>query len=161
MNKPDDADLTIKRRVAIFNRMHATMWHVRPAAVAGYFSGAFLKIAGMLVYIYATAKLGSLLAAFVNSGNTNYIWLWLWVGIAAVVFIALGFLVMSFCKRVLYFSFVRWTVNSFLVTLCQLDLANFYDAKVRNRLNKVGGGYIWQLPNLSDICLDLIYGQTS
>ncbi len=39
-----------------------------------------------------------------------------------------------------------------------MDLANFYDAEMRNQLNRVAGSYIWQMPNLTEICLDLLYG---
>jgi ATP-binding cassette subfamily B protein len=124
----------------------------------GYFGGAATEITGTLGSIYATAKLGSLVAAFVTTGRTEGIWFWLWIDIAALVAIGLGFLAMSYFKRLLYFSFVRWSTNTFLGALCRLDLANFYDPQMRNQLNKISGAYIWQLPNLSDTCLDLIYG---
>jgi ATP-binding cassette, subfamily B, bacterial len=149
---------SLKQAVQICTRVLGVAWRVRAWAVAGFFGGAALEISGMLGSIYATAKLASLLAAFVTNGETTGIWFWLWADIAAVVMAGLGFLAMSFNKRMIYFTFVRWTVNTFLQALCRMDLADFYDTDVRNKLNKVSGAYIWQLPNLSDICLDLIYG---
>jgi ATP-binding cassette subfamily B protein len=131
---------------------------VRPWSLAAYLGGAGLEIGGMLLSIFATARLGALLAAFVTSGNTDYIWLWLWASVLAGALTVLGFLVMAYAKRILYFSLVRWTINRFLASLCALDLADFYDTETRNQLNKISGSYIWQLPNLSDSCLDLIYG---
>lgn len=154
----DEKDITLKQRIHICQRILGIAWQVRPSAVGGYFLGAVTEISGTMGSIYATAKLGALLAAFATNGNTSHIWLWLWADVVALIFIGLGFLAMSYFKRILYFSFVRWTINSLLSTLCRIDLANFYDPKIRNQLNKVAGAYIWQLPNLSDICLDLVYG---
>ncbi len=153
----DKTDITLKRRLDIFWRIMAVAWSVRPRAIIGFFCGAGLEIGGMLVSIYATAKLGSLLASFITTGRTDYIWLWLWVDIVALVVIGLGFLAMQYAKRMIYFSFVRWTVNSFLGSLTRLDLGAFYDNKTRNQINKVSGAYIWQLPSLSDTSLELIY----
>ncbi len=153
-----EENLTIKRSIAIFWRMLSTAWHLRAMSVVGYFMGASMEISGMLVSIFATAKLGALLAAFIVSGHTDYVWFWLFADILAVTWSGLGFLVMNYFKRLLYFAFVRWDVNTFLTALCRLDIGDYYDANTRNLLNKVGGGYIWQLPNLSDICLDLLYG---
>lgn len=152
-----ESELTFKKRTAIFVRVIRIALQVRSSAVFGFYAGALLEIAGTIGSIYATAKLGALLAQFVTSGNTSYIWLWLWADIAAVAAIGLGFLAMSYFKRMLYFSFVRWSINSLLGTLSKIDLQDFYDTKMRNQLNKVSGGYIWQLPSLADTCLDLIY----
>lgn len=158
MSDSSDISLSIERRFSICSRVLGVAWKVRPQAVVGYFGGVTFEISGMLLSIYATAKLGALVAAFVTTGKTDYIWLWLWVDVLAAVLTGVGFLAMNYFKRILYFSFVRWSINSFLGTLCKLDLANFYESKFRNQLNKVGGAYIWQLPALSDICLDLLYG---
>ncbi len=158
MNDSADITLSLKRRVGICSRILGVAWHIRPSAVMGYFAGAGLEISGMLLSIYSTAKLGALVAAFVTSGKTDYIWLWLWIDVFAGFLATLGFLAMNYFKRTLYFAFVRWTINTYLGALCSLDLAKFYESSFRNQLNKVSGAYIWQLPNLSDICLDLLYG---
>lgn len=150
--------ITLGRRFSIFARMLRLSWTTRPSAFIGYYFGALLEIGGMLVGLYATAKLGALLAAFVTNGATDNIWLWLWIDIAAGVVSGLGFLAMSYFKRILYFALVRWVVNTFMLTLTRLDLEDFYDNKTRNQINKIGGAYIWQMPNLSDSCMDLLYG---
>lgn len=112
----------------------------------------------MILAIYASAKLAALLARFITTGDTSYIWFWLWVDIVALAISGLGFLTMSYFKRMLYFAFVRWSINNFLRALSYLDIQNYYETKIRNQINKIGGAYIWQMPNLSDACLDLIYG---
>jgi ATP-binding cassette subfamily B protein len=150
--------ISIKRRAQIIWRTLRIAWRVRSTAVIGYFAGAFLEIAGFLVAIYATAKLGSLLATFVANGHTEGIWFWLWVDIIAGAITGLGFLAMDYFKRILFFPFVRWTINSFLAAHNRLDIAAFYDNEMRNKLNKVAGTYIWQMPDLAQISLELIYG---
>lgn len=133
-------------------------WQARKTAMVGYFVGASIEIAGMLLAIYATAKIGSLLAEFVTTRDTDGIWFWLAADTIGALAIGFGFLIMNYCKRMLYFEFVRWSTNNYLAAMCRLDLAEFYDSDMRNQLNKVQGGYVWQMPNLSDACLDLLYG---
>ena len=154
----EEHDISLKRRIKICLRVLGVGWRVRPKALVGYFVGALLEIASMLVSIYATAKLAALLAVFVGSGKTAGIWFWLWADIVSVPITGISFLIMNYCKRMIYFSFVHWNINTFLRAVSRFDLADFYNPAVRNQLNKVGGAYIWQLPNLSDICLDLVYG---
>src|SRR3954468_20782387 len=151
----EEQDISFGRRLRICLRMLSIAWKLRPIAIVGYFIGVTTEIASMLVSIYATAKLASLLAVFVTNGHTTDIWFWLWADIVAVGVTGLSFLIMNYCKRMIYFAFVRWDINSFLHAVSQFDLADFYNTETRNQLNKIGGAYIWQLPNLSDICLDL------
>src|ERR1700722_4432149 len=99
----EERDISFGRRVKICLRIMGIAWQVRPIAVIGYFVGAFAEIASMLVSIYATAKLASLLALFVADGKTNGIWFWLWADIASVGVTGMAFLIMSYCKRMLYF----------------------------------------------------------
>lgn len=160
MRKKEDLNpsIPLKKNIQLSFRMFRTSLHVRGWAVAGYFVGAFLEIGGSIAIIYASAKLGALLAQFVSTGNTKDIWLWVWLDIAATVVTAMGFFCMAYAKRLLYFGFVRWVTNKYLSALCQIDINDFYDEEVRNKINKVSAGYIWQMPNLSDANLDLIYG---
>ncbi len=154
----DNANITLKRRVEICMKLLGIAWGSRPGAVVGYFVGAAGEIGASIGSIYATARLGALVAAFVTTGETAGIWFWLWVDVAAVVVIGLSFLAMAYFKRVLFFSFVRWSTNTFLASLCKIDLASFYETSMRNQLNKVAGAYIWQMPGLLEASLDLIYG---
>lgn len=151
-------EITFRRRASICWRVIGISLQIRPKAFAGYFGGVFLEIASMITSIYATAKLASLLAVFVSSGKTDGIWFWLWVDIFSVAVTGVSFLVMSYCKRIVYFAFVQWNISTFLSSVSRFDLADFYDTTIRNQLNKVGGSYIWQLPTLSESCLDLVYG---
>ncbi len=154
----EQQSVSLTRRVALSIRMLKTSWQLRPMGVFIFFVGAFMEIGGFILSVYATARLGALVAAFITNNQTDGIWLWLWVDIAAALVIAFGFLLMSIAKRLLYFSFVRWSTNKFLAAVSDLDMPDFYNEKKRNQLNKVGGAYTWQLPNLSDANLDLIYG---
>ncbi len=158
-SKSDDAEsLKLREAVVMCVRLMRTAWHIRARSVVGFYIGAAIEIGSSLAAIYATAQLGARLATYVSNGQTAGIWFWLWADILAGVMTGLGFLMMSYFKRSLYFSFVRWNVNTFLAALCHFDLQTFYEPKVRNQINKVGGAYIWQLPNLIDANLDLIYG---
>lgn len=151
-------NMTFRRYIALSTRMLSIAWHVRSGALIGFFAGALLEISGMVISIYATAKLGALLAVFVSTGQSAGIWLWLWIDITAAVLTAIGFFAMSYARRLLYFAFVRWTTNTFLATLCTIDLPDYYDDRTRNQINKVSGAYTWTLPQLSETILDLLYG---
>lgn len=159
-NQDDDqaTAVSLKRRIQLSLRMLALSWQLRPFGFSLFIVGALLEIGGFLTSIWATARLAALLANFIATGATTDIWLWLWVDIAAAMVIGIGFLLMATAKRLLYFSFVRWSTNQFLQALSTLDMEDFYDEQIRNQINKVGGAYTWQLPNLSDANLDLVYG---
>lgn len=153
-----ELSVSIKRRFALAVRILTVAWSLRPTALVIFFAGALLEISGFIGSIYATARLGGFLANFVATGNTDGIWLWLWLDVIAGLVIAMGFLTMSYAKRLLYFGFVRWATNTFMQTLCALDLADYYDEARRNQINRVGSAYTWQLSNLSEATLDLLYG---
>src|SRR5690606_12983456 len=46
----------------------------------------------------------------------------------------------------------------FQAALCRIDLPKYYDEATRNKINKVAGGYTWQISNLAQESLDLAYG---
>lgn len=150
--------IPFKRNARLGLRLFQAALGVRPSAVFGFFIGSAMEIGGSLAIIYATAQLGALLAQFITTGETADVWLWVWLNIAATAITAMGFFVMAYAKRMLYFSLVRWSINTFLTSISQMDINDFYDKEMRNRINKVSGAYIWQIPNLSDANLDLAYG---
>lgn len=131
---------------------------VRPLSVILHIFGGILETAASILTIYASAKLVSLLAKFITDGSTDGIWFWLWVDIAAAVITGLGFWLMRFAERLLYFSMNKWTVQAVTGALTRLDIPGFYDDETRNNINKVESGYTWQIPNLSITLLQLIYG---
>ena len=47
-------------------------WQQRPMAVIAFAVGALLEIAGSLMSMYATAKLGSLLARYITGAHERY-----------------------------------------------------------------------------------------
>ena len=157
-NKVNEPSLRLREAVSMCARMMRVAWEIRPWSIVGYYLGAFVEIGSSLLAIYATAQLGGRLATFVANGQTEGIWFWLWADIAAGAMTGLGFLAMSYFKRSIYFTYVRWNINTFLGAICNFDLETFFEPEVRNQINKVGGAYIWQLPNLTDAILDLIYG---
>ncbi len=160
MAKADDttSKLPFKKNARLGFRLFKVALSVRPSAVAIFFLGSFLEIGGSIATIYATAKIGALLAHFIVSGQTDYIWMWVAIDIISSAITGLGFFAMSYGKRMLYFSLVRWSINSLLGSIARIDIADFYDQEMRNEINKVSGAYIWQIPNLSDANLDLLYG---
>ena len=158
MQETEQTSLGFKRRVKLSYILLKQGWILRKGALAIFFAGALMETAGSIASIYAVAKLGALLAKFAATGNSTGIWLWFWLGIFTGLTAGLGFLTMAYAKRQMYFSFVRWSVNSFLKSLTQLELPEFYNDATRNQINKVGSSYTWQLSNLSEANLDLLYG---
>ncbi len=156
--KDKTANLPFKRNSRLGLRLFKAALSVRPLAIAGFFIGSIMEIGGSIAIIYATSKIGALLANFISSGQIGDVWFWVWVDIAVTAVTAMGFFVMSYAKRMLYFSLVRWSINSFLGSISEMDISDFYDKEMRNKINKVSGAYIWQIPNLSDANLDLVYG---
>jgi ATP-binding cassette subfamily B protein len=154
----NEQNISIHRRITVCVRVLKVAFRANRPAFIGYFVGALIEIGCMLLSIYATAKLASLLATFVSAGKTDYIWFWLFVDIAALTLTGISFWIMSFTKQLVYFSIVQWGIMSYLSTLSCFDIADFYDTDLRNKMNKVGGSYIWQMPQLSQSCLDLLYG---
>lgn len=133
-------------------------FQVRPWMVICNVAGGILETAGSIVTIYASAKLVALLAAFVTTGNSDGIWFWLWVDIAAAAVSGFAFWMMRYSERLLYFSMNVWAVDVFLDAVSRVDIADFYDDEMRNRINKANSGHSWQIPNLSYTILELIYG---
>ncbi len=158
MTKKSISSLTFRQSVSVSKRLLSIGWQTRPSMILGYFSGAALEIAGSVGSIYATARLGGLLAGFVSNGQSNGVWLWLWLDILAGLVITTAFLIMRYCNRLMYFELVRKTTKDFLITLNTMDIPDYYDEERRNHLNKVGNTYTWQIPNLYDANMDLIYG---
>lgn len=151
-------DISIGRRFTISLRMFRQAWRLRRAALIGYFVGAVIEIGSSITLIYAGAKLSALLAQYATGGEVEGIWFWFWTTVLFGVTTGLGFFMMAYNKRILYFSFVRWAINGFLSALTRIELKQFYDEDTRNLINKVGSAYSWQLSNLSETNLDLTYG---
>ncbi|QQS69374.1 ABC transporter ATP-binding protein [Candidatus Saccharibacteria bacterium] len=127
--------------------------------MARYFLGASLEIAGSILSIYATAQLAAGLARFVGgSGDASGLWFWLWLDIGCAVAIAVGFWLMSAAKRILYYRMVAWSTYYYHSTLCRLVITDFENKNVRSLITKVAAGYTWQLSNIMQYMLDLIYG---
>ncbi|MDQ3159285.1 MAG: ABC transporter ATP-binding protein/permease [bacterium] len=152
-----DKKVTIKRRVVVSLRLIKQAWALRPWAVVTYFLGAFLEISGSIGATFATAKLGGILAAFVGGGSSEGIWFWLGIDVFATVLIGFGFLLMSHAQRLLYFVFVEWSTAVYMETISSIDIHEFYDKKTRNLINKVSGGYSWQISLAAESNLTLIY----
>lgn len=136
-----------------------TSWQVRRSAVSAYFFGAFLEIIAFTVTLYATARLSVLVTHYAQGSltDTSQIWLWLWVDAAAALGAGLGFWLMSWMKRMLYFRMVEWSATQYHSALARLDIKDFYNEKIRNQINKINSGYTWQIPELVSSLLDLIY----
>lgn len=157
--------LSVKDTYQEFNKLSrvgwrtlSIAWRVRPSVVISHVGGGILETAASIITMYASAKLAALLAVFITTGNTNGIWFWLWVDIAAAILTGLGFWIMSYSGRLLYFAMNKWCVNTFLNALSTIDIADFYDDDTRNKINQTQSGYEWQIPNLSYSLLELIYG---
>ena len=138
-------------------RIISIAYKLRPYTILLFVIGAIMEIIDFIVSIFASAKIIGLLAKFTTTGETAEIWFWLGIDIATMVIIGMGFFLMSYSKRILYYEFVQWSSKKYFQTLCQLDIQSYYDENSRNLINKVGQSYIWRMSYLSDLCLDLIY----
>jgi ATP-binding cassette subfamily B protein len=148
----------VKKRAALMRRMLGVSWHNRPYAVMSFLVGAVLETGSFILGIYATAKVASLLATYVaHGGDTGQIWFWIWIDIISGALVGIGMWLMSYAKRLLYFKTVYWATVTFQRALCTIDIADFFDTKVRDQLNKASDGYSWQASNFSESVLDLIY----
>lgn len=151
---------TLRSRLRTIFRLIGVARQTRPGSLALYLLGAVTEISAFLVSIFATAKLGALVALYITGGSafTSKIWFWLYVDIAAAVVIGLAFWLMSYAKQLLYFSTVKWVTLHYFEKLCSIDFSDFQDENTRNQINKIESGYTWQVPNLSEAILELIYG---
>lgn len=154
------------KNIKLIERVFRTSWQVRPVTVVSYFVGAILEIGSFIVTIYASARLAGLLAQFATASlaptpqsvDVNAIWFWLWVGIAAAGVSTLSFWLMRWCQRLLHFRIATWATNEYQSALCRLDIADFQNKGIRDQITKAEGGYDWQMSNLAQSTLELIYG---
>ncbi|MCA9309399.1 ABC transporter ATP-binding protein [Candidatus Saccharibacteria bacterium] len=159
MSKTTDTDdtLSLKARLRVSLRTLKLSWQLRPKILILYLLGACVEISGFILSLFATARLGGLLAAYLTSNDTSGIWFWLFIDVAGTLAISFGFLMMAQARRFMYFSFVRWSTLEFHKTLCRIDLGDYFDEERRNMVNKAGQGYTWQMSELAGENLDLIY----
>lgn len=151
-------EIGVGRRFTIMLRMIREAWKLRKTALIGYFIGALIEVGSSIALIYGAARLSGLLAEFASGNQPSGIWFWFWTTVFFGITTGFGFFMMGYNKRILYFNFVRWSINGFLGSLTKIELPEFYDDSTRNLINKVGSSYSRQLPNLSDSNLELIYG---
>jgi ATP-binding cassette subfamily B protein len=135
-----------------------TAWRERPQAVVLYFFGSVLETFASILTIYASAKLAGLLAQYVTTHQTEGIWFWLYIDIAAALLSGLGFWIMRYSDRLLYFAMNKWAVATFMKVMSRIDISDFYKDETRNEINKAESSYSWQIPNATYMYLELIYG---
>lgn len=133
-------------------------WQTRPSAIVGYTVGAIVETASMVISLYATAQLAAQLARYATGNDASQIWFWLIIDIIAIVMTTLGFWIMQYCQKLLYFSIARWSVKVFMLQISQIDIHDFYDNESRNEINKIGNDYAWKLSDLNWTLLDIVYG---
>ncbi|OGL30834.1 hypothetical protein A3F37_00080 [Candidatus Saccharibacteria bacterium RIFCSPHIGHO2_12_FULL_41_12] len=158
MNKRDEpSSIPLMRRVKLALRMLKISYSIKPMAMVVFFIGAVFEIGGFITSIFASAKIVSILASYITSGNSNGVWFWLAVDVFSALLIALGFQAMEYAKRIIYFEFVQWSTSKFMLALCEFDIADFYEKNRRNQINKVVDAFTWKLADLAYANLDLLY----
>ena len=150
--------INVQHRAKILLRIFAKSWQLRPGAVLLYLFGALLETSSSITAIYAGARLSGILAHFVTSGQSDGVWFWFWITTITGALMGLGFLAMAYSKRILYYSITNWSINTFLLTLTEINFPEFYNDETRNLIQKVGGSYSWQMSNLMQLTFDLLYG---
>ena len=104
MNKRDEpSSIPLMRRVKLALRMLKISYSIKPMAMVVFFIGAVFEIGGFITSIFASAKIVSILASYITSGNSNGVWFWLAVDVFSALLIALGFQAMEYAKRIIYF----------------------------------------------------------
>lgn len=150
--------LDSKRYLNVCWKMLKIAFKVRPFAVSANILGGLLETAASILTIYASAKLISLLAQFITTGNSEGIWFWLWMDILAASLAGFGFWIMTYSKRLVYYAVTNWATDTYFTALTRIDIAAYYDSETRNQINKAQEGYIYQISNLTYEILELIYG---
>lgn len=158
MTKPVKKLPAPNKRFGILRRTLGISWRSHPAAILLFGVGALLETGSFVGTLYASAQLSGRLAAFASGQTVTDVWLWLWLDILCAAGIALGFWLMSWAKRMLYFQMVGWCTSQYQQALCRIDIPDFYTETVRNGINKASSGYNWQIPNLGETILELLYG---
>lgn len=148
---------SVRETYVIGKRIIKISFRVRKSAVLLYLSGAVLETSSSILTIYASSKLVGLLAGFISNGETEGIWFWLWVDVVAAILIGVGFWLMRYADRLIYYALNKWSVSVYTRTMLTIDINDFYDEDIRNRINKVGSNYQWQIPNITITYLSLIY----
>ncbi|MEK9196218.1 MAG: ABC transporter ATP-binding protein, partial [Patescibacteria group bacterium] len=128
-----------------------------PTGMAIYFMGAVFEIGGFIMSIFAGAKIISILAGYITTGNSDGVWFWLGVEVISTLFIALGFQAMEYAKRIIYYEFIQWSTTQYMSALCKFDIGDFYAKDRRNQINKVADAFTWKLADLAYANLDLLY----
>jgi ATP-binding cassette subfamily B protein len=155
--KVNNIHKSAKTHTQTIMRLLKMSWRARPVAFILYFVGAVTEIAASILTLYASAKLGALLAKFITTNNTDMIWFWLWIDIAAAGAIGLGFWIMEYAKRLLYYEISAWSIRVFMQAICYIDVHDFYNEEARNQINKAQNGYSWQISQASWVSLELVY----
>jgi ATP-binding cassette, subfamily B, bacterial len=135
----------------------ALAWRIRARLVIGYIAGGVIETASTLLALYATAKIGGILAGYITTGQANNIWLWVGVDIAGAIGIAIGFWMMQYFERLQYFAMNAHIIKNFYHMLSSVDIADYHDPEIRDNINKAATGYEWQIPNLAYFMTLLIY----
>lgn len=132
-------------------------WQTKKSSYLLYIFGAILEVASMVVILYATAKLGAILASYIYTGNANGVWFWLAIETIAGITTSLSFAIMNYAKQISYYRLTRRVIHIYLSAMCNVDIADFYDNNFRKKLNKVSDNYIWHMPNYLYSTQEIIY----
>lgn len=155
LTKPDFAAL--REYLGICTHVFMITVRQRPKAVAAYISGAVLEVASFIGGIYATAQLGALIARYRTGGDTHDIWVWLALDMLSLTLIGIAFWIMRTADRLIYYQLAQWASNAYQDILTSIDIGDYYDTDIRDRLNKIEGGYTWKISSLAMHIMNLFY----
>lgn len=162
MNKNEPAartQLTFLASIKDIGRTLKLSWQLEPFQILIYATGAISEITGTLVSTYAGARLISILFTAVNNPiQRSSVWFWLALSIAGTLAISVGFWLMNYSKRIIYTLAGNWSSINFMRQLSSIDIHAFYDTESRNNINKLKNGYSWQISQVSNLSLDMVYG---
>ncbi|HEY8999588.1 MAG TPA: ABC transporter ATP-binding protein [Candidatus Saccharimonadales bacterium] len=156
---PQPTKIAYRSALKTIGRTLKLSWQLDKFQVLLFGFGALLEISGTLVSTYTGARLISLLfTAVSNHQQRHTVWIYLAATVAAQLATNLGFWLMTYSKRILYILASKWASLAFMRKLCEIDIQTFHDTESRNLINKLDSGYSWQISNVAQNSLDLIYG---
>jgi ABC-type multidrug transport system fused ATPase/permease subunit len=128
-----------------------------PIQAVLYLTFAVIQITANLASIFVGAKMSAALVdAIGHRADSSRVWHWLILVIVASIVGNGAYRAMEIVTQFSYYRMVRWSTESYLQQLCRIDMADFYDATIRNQINKINSGFTWRVANASNNSMRLI-----
>jgi ATP-binding cassette subfamily B protein len=123
-----------------------------------YLVASMLRIIVNLFAYFATARMSALLVTILTTDDKSTTELRKWFILTALAGLV-GYALYTFAEmmqKFVYYRLVKWVTKAYFIQLCSIDMADFYDNKIRNEMNRISSGVEWQIPNSATTVLNII-----